>query len=688
MQERSSSHRSWVRVGVWLLHVALPLLVLWLLVARPEFDVRWDDRTAHFVLVGAAALVAMALAWGMSREGRRRDDARLLLVSAAFLVSAGFLGLHALATPGIVVGGPNAGFSVATPVGLLLGGALALASATVHRSSRATSWVLRRQQRLRTLVVLLLAGWAVVSLAEVPPLDQPLSAAASRGLLSGLAFTGTAFYALSALGYLQLHRRRGTAMLLSLLTAFVLLAEAMVAIAVSRAWQASWWEWHLLMGVAYGLIAYGAHSQYRREGTTRGIFDSVALEQTLADVRRDYVAALEEMVGAIERRAEIGIPFGPVAARLAERFELSDQQVAVLERAAVALGRERSQARRLQSLVAAANHASVIRDEDDLLDRLLATAADGFQPERLRLALVRDGELTYRDGGNPSDPVGAARVRETGQPIGSNDGRTLLLPITVKGRTTGVLESHRDRATFDDVDRALLASFAGQLAIALENARLYRDLDGLFRSYLSPDVATALLADPAQAQLGGATREVTVLMADLERFTSFAERSRPADVVTMLNAYYGAVVPVILDEGGTVVQFVGDALMAVFNAPVRQHDHARRAARAGLRLQAAARDVAAGHVGWPRFRVGINTGPALVGNIGADQMRNFTAIGDTTNLAARLEGLAEPGRVVVGPATRTQLGASAQVREDGEVAVRGKEDPVPVCTLLGLGDDD
>jgi class 3 adenylate cyclase len=150
----------------------------------------------------------------------------------------------------------------------------------------------------------------------------------------------------------------------------------------------------------------------------------------------------------------------------------------------------------------------------------------------------------------------------------------------------------------------------------------------------------------------------------------------------MLNAYYGAVVPVVLDEGGTVVQFVGDAVMALFNAPVRQPDHALRAARAGLRLHRAV--AGAARPGWPRFRVGINTGPALVGNIGAAQMRNFTAIGDTTNTAARLQGIAEPGQVVVADSTRRLLGHGARTRPRGPVSVTGRREPVTCFTLTAL----
>ena len=119
---------------------------------------------------------------------------------------------------------------------------------------------------------------------------------------------------------------------------------------------------------------------------------------------------------------------------------------------------------------------------------------------------------------------------------------------------------------------------------------------------------------------------------------------------------------------------------------MRRPDHALCAARAGLALHAVVEEAAAGRADWPRFRVGINTGPALVGNIGAEQMRHFTAIGDTINLAARLQSLAEPGEVVLGPGTSAALGTAARVSRSGWVRVKGKRDPVRLCVLRELAD--
>jgi class 3 adenylate cyclase len=147
-------------------------------------------------------------------------------------------------------------------------------------------------------------------------------------------------------------------------------------------------------------------------------------------------------------------------------------------------------------------------------------------------------------------------------------------------------------------------------------------------------------------------------------------------------------VPVLLANGGTVVQFVGDAVMVLFNAPARQPDHALRAARAALGMQAAIEAVAERETEWPRFRIGVNTGPALIGNIGSDEFRNFTAIGDTVNLAARLEQeVAEAGQVVLGPTTHEAIRSLAIARPLDPIEVKGKRDPVACFVLEGLKDD-
>jgi adenylate cyclase len=227
---------------------------------------------------------------------------------------------------------------------------------------------------------------------------------------------------------------------------------------------------------------------------------------------------------------------------------------------------------------------------------------------------------------------------------------------------------------------------ADEAAVVLRAGREVEAIEGLLSPYLSPQLAARLRAEPGVAELGGEEREVSVLFADLQGFTAFSERHTPAEVVAMLNEYWAKTVPVVLGEhGGMIERFAGDAIMVVFNAAADQRDHPLRAARAGLALQHAAEELAAAEPGRPRFRVGVNTGPAIVGNVGTSEQRSFTAIGDTTNLAARLQTHAQPGQVVIGQTTFEAISDHARADPLGEIDVKGKAARVPAYVLNGLG---
>jgi adenylate cyclase len=267
-----------MRTGTWAAVAAAPLLLLVALLARPSLDGSWENHPAHFWLVLGAALVATVLGLSVTGAARRRRDARLLLISLAFVVSAAFFALHALATPGVLLG-PNAGFELATPVGLLLAAAFA-AAAPLELGSRRAELVLRGAPFLIGLIAGIVVVWAIVSLAELPPLDDPLAAEQLDGWQLVLAALGVGLFGLAAFGFLRLYRRRRERFVLALALAFVLLAEAMVVIAWAVNWQLSWWEWHILMFSSFLLIAFVARAEWHEER-----YSALYLDETLAAVR-------------------------------------------------------------------------------------------------------------------------------------------------------------------------------------------------------------------------------------------------------------------------------------------------------------------------------------------------------------------------------------------------------------------
>ena len=150
-------------------------------------------------------------------------------------------------------------------------------------------------------------------------------------------------------------------------------------------------------------------------------------------------------------------------------------------------------------------------------------------------------------------------------------------------------------------------------------------------------------------QTAAGKREVSVMFADLEGFTTFSEGRDPREVSEMLNTYLRVAIPPIVQEhGGEIDRLIGDAIMATWGTRGDQPDHARRAVDAALAVQRETCRIADEHPGWPRFRAAVNTGEALVGVLGAESGRSYTVIGDTVNLAARLEAQAPAGRVVIG----------------------------------------
>ena len=180
-------------------------------------------------------------------------------------------------------------------------------------------------------------------------------------------------------------------------------------------------------------------------------------------------------------------------------------------------------------------------------------------------------------------------------------------------------------------------------------------------------------------------QEISVLFGDLDGFTSYAERAAPTEVAELLDAYWSAAAPLLARRfDGEVEKFIGDGIVARFNTRGDQPDHALRAARAALALQRELAPLAERNPDWPQLRVGVNSGEAVVREIGGAGHVAYPAVGDTINTAARLEGLAPPGGVLIGPETYRRLPPGAAVERVGGLRMKGKDGAVDAYLLLSL----
>ena len=439
----------------------LPLAGLASLLLRSHLDPHIENYRLHFVVFGIVGATALLLGYTAGEAANRRGDARVLLLSLAFMATGGFLGVHALGTPGILFMEERGGFQVAIPVGLLIAAVFATASAFIDLRPDLIPGLIRRRTLLRGAVLLSMGAWFAWAAVRLPPLQGSGTEAATDGPVLAVAVVGTAMYAVSAVRYWSLYRDRWNLLPAAVIACFVLLAEAMVGVAVTgeRKWHASWWEWHGLIVSAYLAIGFAVRREWRDE-----------------------------------------------------RF------------------------------------------------------------------------------------------------------RHLYLPTT--------RERHQ---------------------------------------------------------------EISVLFGDLVGFTRFAERSTPAEVAAVLNAYWGITAPLVTRRfGGEVEKFIGDGMVAVFNTRGDQPDHAVRAARAALALQLELARLARRHPEWPPMRVGVNSGEAMLREVGGDGHVAYPLVGDTVNTGARLESLAPAGGVLIGARTYVQLPAGTVVEPQMGLLVKGKDDPVNAYLLLAV----
>jgi len=242
------------------------------------------------------------------------------------------------------------------------------------------------------------------------------------------------------------------------------------------------------------------------------------------------------------------------------------------------------------------------------------------------------------------------------------------------------------------ISAAVLISIAIFWMRYATEGREKRILKTAFQQYLSAPVVDRVLRHPEQLALGGEKKTLSVLFADIREFTLMAEMMDPEALVKFMNRYLTAMTDVILDNGGTLDKYIGDAIMAVFGAPEDQPDHAPRACRAARQMiDTLYRERRQWKTeGFPEIRigVGVNTGPMAVGNMGSERRFDYTVMGDNVNLGSRLEGLSKVYgvKIVVSEFTRAAVGEAFAFRELDFVRVKGREKPVRIFELL-TGDE-
>jgi class 3 adenylate cyclase len=210
-----------------------------------------------------------------------------------------------------------------------------------------------------------------------------------------------------------------------------------------------------------------------------------------------------------------------------------------------------------------------------------------------------------------------------------------------------------------------------------------------FGRYLSREVVESLLATPEGLQLGGEKRNITIMMSDLRGFSAMSEKLDPEQVVTLLNNYLGKMADIVTRYNGTIDEFIGDAILALFGAPIAREDDAERAVACALEMQLAMQEVNEENrrAGFPELEMGIalNTGECIVGNIGSQKRAKYGVVGSHVNLTGRIESYTVGGQILISKSTAEAVGSELKLGDELHLGAKGFKEPVTVYDLLGLG---
>lgn len=276
--------------------------------------------------------------------------------------------------------------------------------------------------------------------------------------------------------------------------------------------------------------------------------------------------------------------------------------------------------------------------------------------------------------------------------------KSLAVPLKVGETVLGQLViTKRLKGDFTERDLRLLSILADYSSIAIHNMQLLHQLQrskeeekqkirGLFERYVSPLVVEQMLSRRGEIRLGGSRKTISVLFADVRGFSSFGSQLSPEILVELLNQYLEVAADSVLAQQGTLDKFMGDAIMAFFNAPLPQDDHPRRALRAAWTLQQAVKQL---HQGLPsayrlHFGIGVGVGEAVVGNVGTAQLMNYTAIGDAVNKVKRLQENAKGGQILIGQETYNLVQAWVKAQAIGNLLLKGQSTAEPVYEVIDV----
>jgi len=384
---------------------------------------------------------------------------------------------------------------------------------------------------------------------------------------------------------------------------------------------------------------------------------------------------------------------------------------------------EEFQARKLRMLLDISQALSRQKDVDKLLEKVVDITFQVMSVDRVSVLMVEGQELVPRISRNRLGDSGSGRhvpqsiarqvveqrlailtdnaaadERFAGKSIVVQSVRSAMCAPLLgggqgavdQGKVIGLIyvDSQTSLDAFGDEDLEFLIAFSGIAAVAIENSQLIDQIQreavvlSNFQRYFAPNLAEQIATQEEEVRLGGTKRPVVVFFSDIRGFTSMSEKMGPDDIASLLNEYFTEMVEIVFDNGGTLDKFMGDAIMALWGAPIASEDDADRAMKAAIEMQSILAQLNVKWAAQGRQRVEIGIGidyyEVFAGNIGSDRRLEYTVIGDAVNTASRLCSKAGPGEIIISQRFYDELKNQPAVDPEEALELKGKEQKVPV----------